>query len=73
MNVLNEELISIRTTLTIKRKMLSLSCDAHVKEQLKKEIKDLRIRVLDSIHEADEIKCTCNPCVVEECVKKEII
>lgn len=42
-------------------------------EQLKQEIKDLRIRFLDSIHEADEIKCTCNPCVVEECVKKEII
>ena len=36
------------------------------------QIKDLRIGVLDSIHEADEIQCTCNPCVVEECVKKVI-
>ena len=41
-------------------------------EQLKQQIKDLRINVLDSIHEADEIKCTCNPCVVEECVKKVV-
>lgn len=39
-------------------------------EQLKQQIKDLRVGILDSIHEADEIKCTCNPCVVEECVKK---
>lgn len=39
-------------------------------EQLKQQIKDLRIGVLDSIHEADEIQCTCNPCVVEECVKR---
>jgi len=41
-------------------------------KQLKQQIKDLRIYVLDSIHEANEIKCTCNPCVVEECVKKVI-
>ena len=41
-------------------------------EQLKQQIKDLRINVLDSIHEADEIKCTCNPCVVEKCVKKVV-
>ena len=41
-------------------------------EQLKQQIKDLRIDVLDSIHEADEIKCTCNPCVVEECVKRVV-
>ena len=41
-------------------------------EQLKQQIKDLRIDVLDSIHEADEIQCTCNPCVVEECVKKVV-
>lgn len=41
-------------------------------EQLKQKIKDLRIGVLDSIHEADEIQCTCNPCVVEECVKKVV-
>lgn len=42
-------------------------------EQLKQQIKDLRISVLDSIHEADEIKCTCNPCVVEECVKRVVL
>ena len=41
-------------------------------EQLKQQIKDLRIGVLDSIHEADEIQCTCNPCVVEECVKRVV-
>ena len=41
-------------------------------EQLKQQIKDLRIDVLDSIHEADEIQCTCNPCIVEECVKKVV-
>lgn len=41
-------------------------------EQLKQEIKDLRLLVLDSIKEADEIQCTCNPCVVEECVKKVV-
>ena len=41
-------------------------------EQLKQQIKDLRIDVLDSIYEANEIQCTCNPCVVEECVKKVI-
>lgn len=41
-------------------------------EQLKQQIKDLRLNVLDSIHKADEIQCTCNPCVVEECVKKVV-
>ena len=41
-------------------------------ERLKQQIKDLRIGVLDSIHEADEIQCTCNPCVVEECVKRVV-
>lgn len=41
-------------------------------EQLKQQIKDLRINVLDSLHEADEIQCSCNPCVVEECVKRVI-
>lgn len=41
-------------------------------ERLKQEIKDLRLLVLDSIKEADEIQCTCNPCVVEECVKKVV-
>ena len=41
-------------------------------EQLKQEIKNLRLLVLDSIKEADEIQCTCNPCVVEECVKKVV-
>ena len=41
-------------------------------EQLKQQIKDLRIDVIDSIHEADEIRCNCNPCVVEECVKKVV-
>lgn len=45
---------------------------AEENEQLKQQIKDLRIDVLDSIHEADEIQCTCNPCVVEECVKKVV-
>lgn len=41
-------------------------------EQLKQQIKDLRLNVLDSIHEADEIQCTCNPCVVEKYVKKVV-
>lgn len=41
-------------------------------EQLKQEVKDLRINVLDSLHEADEIQCTCSPCVVEECVKRVV-
>lgn len=41
-------------------------------EQLKQQIKDLRLKVLDSIHEANDIQCTCNPCVVEECVKKVV-
>lgn len=41
-------------------------------EQLKQQIKDLRLKVLDSIHEADEIQCSCNPCVVEECVKRVV-
>ena len=41
-------------------------------KQLKQQIKDLRLGVLDSIHEAEEIQCCCNPCVVEECVKKVI-
>ena len=41
-------------------------------EQLKQQIKDLRLGVLDSIHEADEIQCNCNPCVVEECVKRVV-
>ena len=41
-------------------------------EQLKEQIKDLRINVLDNIHEADEIQCNCNPCVVEKCVKKVV-
>lgn len=45
---------------------------AEENEQLKQQIKDLRIDVLDSIHEADDIKCNCNPCVVEEYVKKVI-
>ena len=49
-----------------------LNTYAEENEQLKQQIKDLRIGVLDSIHEADEIQCTCNPCVVEECVKKVI-
>ena len=43
-----------------------------VNKQLKQQIKDLRIGILDSIHEAEEIQCSCNPCVVEECVKKVI-
>ncbi len=41
-------------------------------EQLKQQIKDLRINVLNSIHKADEIQCSCNPCVVEECVKRVV-
>ena len=41
-------------------------------KQLKQQIKDLRLSVFDSIREADEIKCSCNPCVVEECVKRVI-
>ena len=41
-------------------------------EQLKQQIKDLRLKVLDSIHEANDIQCSCNPCVVEECVKKVV-
>ena len=41
-------------------------------EQLKEHIKDLRLNVLDSIHEANEIQCSCNPCVVEMCVKKVV-
>ena len=45
---------------------------AEENEQLKQEIKDLRLLVLDSIKEADGIQCTCNPCVVEECVKKVV-
>lgn len=45
---------------------------AEENEQLKQQIKDLRINVLDSIREADEIKCTCNPCIVEECVRKVV-
>ena len=49
-----------------------LNTYADENEQLKQQIKDLRIGVLDSIHEADEIQCTCNPCVVEECVKKVV-
>ena len=49
-----------------------LNTYAEENEQLKQQIKDLRIGVLDSIHEADEIQCTCNPCVVEECVKKVV-
>ena len=45
---------------------------ANENEQLKQQINDLRVGVLDSIHEAEEIQCSCNPCVVEECVKKVI-
>ena len=41
-------------------------------EQLKQQIKDLRLNVLDSIHKSDKIQCCCNPCVVEECVKKVV-
>ena len=41
-------------------------------EQLKQQIKDLRLDVLDSLHDADDIQCSCNPCVVEECVKRVI-
>ena len=41
-------------------------------EKLKQQIKDLRIDVLDSIHEAYDIKCNCSPCVVEECVKRVV-
>lgn len=41
-------------------------------EQLKQQIKDLRLGVLDSIHEANDIQCSCNPCVVEECVKRVV-
>ena len=41
-------------------------------EQLKQQIKDLQLGVLDSIHKANEIQCSCNPCVVEECVKKVV-
>ena len=41
-------------------------------EQLKQQIKDLRLEVLDSLHDADDIQCSCNPCVVEECVKKVV-
>ena len=41
-------------------------------EQLKQQIKDLRLEVLDSLHDADDIQCCCNPCVVEECVKRVV-
>ena len=41
-------------------------------EQLKQQIKSLRLNVFESIREADEVQCSCNPCVVEECVKKVI-
>lgn len=41
-------------------------------DRLKREIKDLRKSVLNSLHEVDGIQCTCSPCVVEECVKKVI-
>lgn len=41
-------------------------------QELKQQIKDLRINVFDRIREADDIKCNCSPCIVEECVKKVI-
>lgn len=41
-------------------------------KQLKQKIQDLRINILDSLREADEIQCTCSPCVAEECVKRVI-
>lgn len=41
-------------------------------EELKQQIKDLRITVLDNIHKADEVQCNCNPCVVEKYVKKAV-
>ena len=65
----NEQLKSSDTITDLETEIMKLKQE---NEQLKQQIKDLRINVLDSIHEADEIKCTCNPCVVEECVKKVI-
>ena len=41
-------------------------------EQLKQQIKDLRLNVLGNIKKSYEIQCCCNPCVVEECVKKVV-
>jgi len=49
-----------------------LNCFIKENKQLKHQIKDLRLGVVDSIHKAEEIQCSCNPCVVEECVKRVI-
>ena len=43
-----------------------------INEWLWKEINDLRSGVLDSIRESYDIECSCNPCVVEECVKRVV-
>lgn len=53
----------------LNRQIIKLSNE---NEQLKQQIKDLRLNVLDNIHKAGEAQCCCNPCVVEEYVKKMI-
>lgn len=56
----------------IEKELQKISQLSNENEQLKQQIKDLRLGVLDSIHKANDIQCNCNPCVVEECVKKVV-
>ena len=74
-NLLNEQHETIQRLKQNITELLSVDIEKELleeNEQLKQKIKDLRIGVLDSIHEADEIQCTCNPCIVEEYVKRVV-
>ena len=61
-----------KALMVIENELQELNRLSNENKQLKQQIKDLRLKVLDSIHEANDIQCSCNPCVVEECVKKVV-
>ena len=72
LNSLNDENYQLKSSDTITDLETQIMKLKQENKELKQQIKDLRIDVLDSIHEAYDIKCNCSLCVIEECVKRVV-
>lgn len=72
-NELNDLYNRLDETLETNSKLASELQDALSKIiELKKDIKILRIDVIDAIKDSESVQCCCSPCQVEEYVKKVV-